>query len=71
MGKEKVVQLNLVIPSRYRDQLRRMAAERILENPGRVESGASIGAEILLEHLRRIEDREKEQHYSRRAEIDD
>ena len=71
MGKEKVVQLNLVIPSHYRDQLRRMAAERILENPGRVESGASIGAEILLEHLRRIEDREKEQDYSRRAEIDD
>ena len=61
MGKEKVVQLNLVIPSRFRDQLRRMAAERILENPGHVESGASIGAEILLEHLRQIEDREKEQ----------
>ena len=71
MGKEKVVQLNLVIPSRFRDQLRRMAAERILENPGHVESGASIGAEILLEHLKRIEDREKEQDHSRRAGVND
>jgi len=42
------VQINLSIPERYRDLLRRMAAERVMENPGQVVTGASIATELLL-----------------------
>jgi len=55
MDTNKFVQLNIVIPEHFRDQLRRMAAERILENPGHVESGASIAQELLLKVLNEIE----------------
>ena len=42
------VQLNLSIPERYRNLLRRMAAERVMENPGQVATGSSIATERLM-----------------------
>jgi hypothetical protein len=54
MNEEKKIQLNLAIPERYRDLLRRMAAERVMENPGQVVTGASIATEILLTALKEI-----------------
>jgi len=48
------VQINLSIPERYRNLLRRMAAERIMENPGQVLTGASIATELLLTALKQI-----------------
>jgi hypothetical protein len=50
----KNVQINLSIPEHYRDLLRRMAAERIMENPGQVVTGASIATELLLSALKEI-----------------
>ena len=54
MNEENKIQLNLSIPERYRNLLRRMAAERIMENPGQIISGTSIATEILLTELKRI-----------------
>jgi len=48
------VQINLSIPERYRDLLRRMAAERVMENPGQVVTGASIATELLLTALKEV-----------------
>jgi hypothetical protein len=50
------VQLNLYVPEKYRDQLQRMAAKRMLENPRRAVSGATIAAEILCEHLESLKE---------------
>ena len=52
--RSKKIQLNLTIPERYRNLLRRMAAERMMENPGEIVSGTSIATEILLTALREI-----------------
>lgn len=54
MNTEKKIQINLAIPERYRDLLRRMAAERVMENPGQVVTGASIATELLLSALNKI-----------------
>lgn len=54
MCNEKNIQLNLAIPERYRNLLRRMAAERVMENPGQIVSGTSIATEILLTALRKV-----------------
>ena len=51
MENSKKVQLNLCIPEHYRDQLRRMAAQMILENPGKVITAASLGTEIICRYL--------------------
>ena len=51
MENSKKVQLNLCIPEHYRDQLRRMAAQMILENPGKVITAASLGTEIICKYL--------------------
>jgi hypothetical protein len=51
MNEEKKIQLNLAIPERYRNLLRRMAAERVMENPSQLVTGASIATELLLAHL--------------------
>jgi len=54
MSIEKKIQLNLAIPERYRNLLRRMAAERVMENPGQIVTGASIATEILLTALKGV-----------------
>ena len=51
MGKNKKVQFNLCIPKHNRDQLRRMAAQTNLENPGKVVTAASLGTEIICKYL--------------------
>ncbi|MFZ4440997.1 MAG: hypothetical protein ACOYOS_21505 [Syntrophales bacterium] len=52
MYEEKKMQINLTIPERYRNLLRRMAAERIMKNPEQIVSGTSIATEILLTALK-------------------
>jgi len=54
MDTEKKIQMNLAIPERYRNLLRRMAAERMMENPEQVVTGASIATEMLLNALKEI-----------------
>jgi hypothetical protein len=54
MYDEKKIQLNLAIPERYRNLLRRMTAERVMENPSQIVTGASIATEILLTALNEI-----------------
>jgi len=54
MDTENKIQMNLAIPERYRNLLRRMAAERMMENPGRIVSGTSIATEMLLSTLKEI-----------------
>jgi hypothetical protein len=56
MDDSKKVQLNLCIPEHYRDQLRKMAARKILENPGKVITAASLGMEIICGHLDSLND---------------
>lgn len=55
MNDEKKIQVNLAIPERYRNLLRRMAAERMMENPEQIVSGTSIATELLLKALNEIE----------------
>ena len=50
----KKVHFNIFIPEHYRNLLRKMAAEKMMENPGKVVTGASIAAEILLSALDEI-----------------
>lgn len=59
MGTKKV-QLNLYIGEQYRDLLQRMAAERMLKNPKRSVSASKIGAEIICEHLNKLDEKEGE-----------
>jgi hypothetical protein len=54
MYDEKKIQINLAIPERYRNLLRRMAAERMMENPEQIVSGTSIATEILLTALKEV-----------------
>jgi hypothetical protein len=54
MNTEKKIQLNIAIPEHYRNLLRRMAAERVMENPEQVVTGASIATELLLAALKQI-----------------
>ena len=51
MENSKKVQFNLCIPEHYRDQLRKMAARKILENPGKVITAASLGTDIICRYL--------------------
>ena len=51
MKHNKKVQLNLCVPEHYRDQLRRMAAQTNLEDPGKVITAASLGTEIICTYL--------------------
>jgi len=48
------VQLNLSIPERYRNLLRRMAAERVMSDPSQVATGSSIATELLMSALNDI-----------------
>lgn len=54
MNEEKYIQLNIVIPERYRNLLRRIAAERMMENPSRNITGTGIATELLLSVLNDI-----------------
>jgi hypothetical protein len=54
MNEEKKIQLNLAIPERYRNLLRRTAAERVMENPGQAISATSIATEMLLTALKEV-----------------
>ena len=58
MSDKKRIQINLAIPSHFRDLLRKLAAERNLKDPGQVVSGASIATDILIAALKEIEDKE-------------
>jgi len=53
-NQENNVQINLSIPERYRNLLRRMAAERVMSDPSQAVTGASIATELLLSALREI-----------------
>ena len=55
MSAMKKVQLNLSLPERCRDMLRRLAAERMIEDPKNTMSAAKVGAEIICDFLRRLE----------------
>jgi len=59
MKSMKNVQLNLAIPEHYRNLLRRMAAEKVMNDPSEVVTGASIATELLLQALREISEEEK------------
>jgi len=45
------IQLNICLPRYYRGKLRKIAAERMVEDPDKVESAASVGAEIIRKYL--------------------
>jgi hypothetical protein len=60
MFEEKRIQINLAIPECYRNLLRRMAAERMMEDPSEIVSGTSIATEILLSALTEIAGEAKE-----------
>ena len=61
MYDEKKIQINLAIPERYRNLLRRMAAERMMEKPEQIVSGTSIATEILLAALKDVAGDTKEE----------
>jgi hypothetical protein len=54
MNSERKIQINLAIPERYRNLLRRMAAERVMSDPSQLVTGASIATEMLLTALKKI-----------------
>lgn len=54
MCTERKIQMNLAIPEQYRNLLRRMAAERVMNDPGQVVTGSTIATELLLSKLKEI-----------------
>jgi len=54
MNTQKKIQLNITVPERYRDLLRRIAAEKMMCDPSEVTSASSVAAEILLKELNNI-----------------
>lgn len=58
------IQLNICLPRYYRGKLRRIAAERMVDDPDKVESAASVGAEIIREYL----DEHKKKHNKEKKE---
>jgi hypothetical protein len=61
MNDEKKIQINLAIPERYRNLLRRMAAEHMMSDPTEVVTGTSIATEILLTELKKIAGEKKKE----------
>ena len=51
MTKSALIPLMLSVPQDIRDELRRMAAQRNLENPDQVTSAAQIGRQILCDYF--------------------
>jgi hypothetical protein len=54
MNDEKKIQINLAIPEKYRNFLRRMAAERMMQNPEQTITGTGVATELLLAALNEI-----------------
>ena len=48
---QEIVQLNISLPKQDRDTLRKMAGKRMMDDPSKVESAASVGAEIIRKYL--------------------
>jgi len=48
---QEIVQLNLSLPRHDRDMLRKIAGKRMMDDPSKVESAASIGSEIIRKYL--------------------
>jgi len=48
---QEIVQLNISLPKQDRDTLRKMAGKRMMDDPSKVESAASVGAEIIRRYL--------------------
>jgi len=47
----QIVQLNLSLSKRDRDMLRKMAGKRMMDDPSKVESAASVGSDIIRKYL--------------------
>ena len=47
----QIVQLNIGLPKRDRDTLRKIAGRRMMDDPSKVESAASVGAGIIRRYL--------------------
>lgn len=47
----QIVQLNLSLPRHDRDMLRKIAGKRMMDDPSKVESAASVGAEIIRKYI--------------------
>ena len=47
----QIVQLNISLSKQDRDTLRRIAGKRMMDDPSKVESAASVGAEIIRKYL--------------------
>jgi hypothetical protein len=60
MDQEKLISVTLSLPQKYRDRLRKMAAQQNLENPERFTSISQLGRAILCEHLKELETAKKE-----------
>jgi len=45
------IQLNICLPRYYRGKLRKIAAMRMMDDPSKVESAASVGSEIIRKYL--------------------
>ena len=58
MDTMKNVALMLSIPQKYRNLLRKMAAERILSDPSQITSAARIGYMIIVDYLRALESKD-------------
>jgi len=48
---QELVQLNLSLPRHDRDTLRKIAGRRMMDDPSKVESAASVGAGIIRRYL--------------------
>ena len=59
MEESKNVPLMISLPKKYRDLLRRMAAEKNLVRPDDVVTAARLGKEIICQHLENLKIKEK------------
>jgi hypothetical protein len=60
MDQEKLVSVTISLPQTYRDRLRRMAAERNLNNPEHFTGISQLGREIICGCLKELETAKKE-----------
>ncbi len=60
MDQEKLISVTLSLPQKYRDRLRKMAAQQNLENPERFTSVSELGREIICGCLKELETAKKE-----------
>jgi len=61
----KIVQLNLSLSKQDRDMLRKIAGKRMMDDPSKVESAASVGAGIIRNYL---EAQDKDENKERKEE---